>query len=218
MFVGHYAVGLAGKRLVPGVSLGTLVLAAQLADTLWPALLLLGVEHVRIVPGLTAVSPLDFTDYPVSHSLAAQAGWGLLVGGAHWVVRRDGRAAAVLAAVVLSHWGLDLVSHRPDLPVLPGGPLLGLGLWRSRAATLAVEGALYGLGVWAYLTGTRARDRTGSAAAWALVGLLGLLWLASLWGPPPPSERAVALSGVLLWGAIPWAAWVDRHRVPARRG
>ena len=119
MFIGHFAVALAAKKAAPKTSLGTLILAAQLPDLLWPIFLLLGVEHARISPGATAVTPLDFTSYPLSHSLLADIGWGLLLAGLYLLTRRNLRGGFLLALLVLSHWLLDALSHRPDLPLWP---------------------------------------------------------------------------------------------------
>lgn len=105
--------------------------------------------------------------------------------------------------------------HRPDMPLLPDGPYLGLGLWNSLIGTLAVETGLYAMGIALYLRATTARDRTGVYAFWGLVAFLLLIWIASLLGPPPPGERAVALAGVALWLVIPWGYWIDRHRSAA---
>jgi len=221
MFVGHFGVGLAAKRVAPTVSLGTLFLSVQLADGLWPLFLLLSLEHVRIVPGLMAASPLDFTDYPFSHSLVTLAGWGVAFGAIYWLIRRNGWAALVLAGGVVSHWLLDVIVHRPDLPVFPDGPYLGLGLWQSIPATLVAEGALYLGGLALYLTATTAKDRIGHYALWRFCGLLAVIWIASLLGPPPPNERMLAFSGVAMWITIPWGYWIDRHRSPRgpfRRG
>src|SRR5690606_6539393 len=136
VFIGHFGAGFAAKRAAPRVSLGWLLVAAQFLDLLWPTLLLFGVERVAIVPGATAVTPLEFVHYPVSHSLAAVAGWALLLGGGYWALNRGGRAvgraAAVLAALVVSHWLLDALVHAPDLPLTPvGDARIGLGLWQS---------------------------------------------------------------------------------------
>jgi hypothetical protein len=114
MFIGHFALGFGAKRWAPAVSLGTLFLAAQFVVLLWPTLLLLGIEHVRVVPGITAFTPLDFTHYPVSHSLLAGVGWGIALGGGYALLRRNRRAAVVIGLLVLSHWMLDFVTHRPD--------------------------------------------------------------------------------------------------------
>jgi hypothetical protein len=212
MFLGHLGVGFAAKRVAPHTSLGTLLFAAQLVDLVWPVLVLAGVEKVRVDPGNTAVTPLDFVSYPFTHSLATGAGWGLLAGLLYLAVRRSARGALVVGALVVSHWVLDLVSHRPDLPLYPGGPELGLGLWDSLPATLAIELGLFALGVGLYLVATRPLDRTGR---WALAGLVALLlaiYGAAVFGPLPPNERAVAAAGLALWLLPPLGVWIDRHR------
>jgi hypothetical protein len=216
MFIGHYAAGLAAKRLAPTISLGTLFLAVQLADLIWPTLVLLGVEQVEIAPGITAVTPLDFVYYPYSHSLVTLAGWGVLLGAGYFVVRRARLfEGLVLALAVLSHWVLDVVSHRPDMPFgLDGGDRVGLGLWYSRPATLVVELALFALSVMLYARATAPRDRAGRWGFWALVGFLLAVYLANLFGPPPPSVAAVAWAGQALWLLVLWGYWLDRHRQP----
>lgn len=215
MFLGHFAVGLAAKRAAPELSLGTLFAAAQLADLVWPNLVLAGVEQVDVVPGITRVTPLDFVAYPWSHSLLTLAAAGLVFGGL-WRLLRGGRheSALVLLAAVLSHWFLDLVVHRPDLPLAPGpGPLLGLGLWNSLPATLLLEFGALAAGVMVYRAASRARDRIGSLGLAGLVGFLALIQLAAIFGPPPPSAVAVAWSAQAVWLLVLWGAWVDRHRV-----
>lgn len=217
MFVGHFGVAFAAKRLAPRQSLATLVAAAAFVDLVWPILVLAGVEKVRIDPGNTAFTPLDFVYYPWTHSALLAAIWSALFGAAVWAGTRDRGGALVAGLLVFSHWVLDLVSHRPDLPLWPGGPKVGLGLWNSVPATLAVEGAIFAGGVWVYLRTTRPRDGVGR---WAFAGLVALLAAAYLsdrfGGPPPPSPAVVAwvgvAAGVLL---VPWAAWIDRHRAPA---
>lgn len=217
MFLGHWALGLAGKRLAPAVSLGTLFFAAQFADLLWPTLVLAGVERFEIRPGLTAVTPLDFVSYSWSHSLLAMAGWGLLV-ALGWRLAR-GRSAtflagATLAGLVVSHWLLDFVTHRPDLPLAPGAEArVGLGLWASLPLSLAAELGLLAAGVVLYRRATVARDRTGEWAFWSLVAFLVAIQLANYFGPPPPSVTAVAISAQALWLVVLWGAWIDRHRV-----
>lgn len=215
MFVGHFAVALAAKRLAPRTSLGTLFLAAQFVDLLWPTLLLLGVERVRIEPGITAVTPLDFVHYPVSHSLLAVLGWAALLAVLHFAFRRRGRDAVVLGLAVVSHWLLDVLVHRPDLPLYPGdSPLLGIGLWQSVPGTLAVELALFFGAAWVYLRSTRAVDATGRWAALGLVSFLLILYVANVFGPPPPDVDAIAWAGHAQWLLVAWAYWVDAHREP----
>lgn len=212
MFLGHFAVGFAGKRVAPRAPLALLFVAAQFADLLWPLLLLAGVETVRIEPGTTALTPLDFVSYPISHSLLTLTGFALLLGAAVLVVFRDRRAALVVAALVISHWVLDALAHRPDLPLYPGGPRVGLGLWNSVPATMAVELVLLVVGVVLYLEATRPRDRTGTLALAALVVFLIAVYLANVFGPPPPNERVLAASALALGLLVAWAAWIDRHR------
>jgi hypothetical protein len=182
VFLGHYGLAFASKRLAPRTKLGTLVFAAQWADELWPILLLLGVEHVRIVPGLMAASPLDFVAYPISHGLLVDIAWGALIGGLYYAVRRDARGAAVVGALVVSHWVLDLLVHRPDLPLWPGGPVVGLGLWNSVPLTYLAEGLVFFGGLTVYLKTTVATDRTGSVALWAFVVVLVVIYGASGFG------------------------------------
>jgi hypothetical protein len=217
VFIGHFAVALAAKRAAPEVSLGTLFLAAQLADLVWPTLVLAGVESFAIRPGITAVTPLDFTRYPYSHSLVGMAAWGALLAALYLMVRRRGRGAVILFAVVLSHWLLDFVSHRPDLPLtLTGAERFGLGLWHSVVATLAVEVTLFCVGVWIYARATRPLDRIGRWSFIALVAFLALVYAANIFGPPPPSIAAVAWSAQAIWLLVAWGYWIDRHRTPAR--
>ncbi|HEU4697904.1 MAG TPA: hypothetical protein VFS40_01880 [Gemmatimonadales bacterium] len=219
MFLGHYAVALAAKRAAPRASLGALVLAAQWADLLWPALLLTGTERVAITGGANPFLVLTFTHYPVSHSLLADVGWGVAGGLLTWALTRDRRAALVVGLVVVSHWVLDFVTHRPDLPLVPGGAArVGLGLWYSPVATIVVELAMWVAGVALYVRATRARDRIGAAGFWALVTFLTVIYVLSFTGAPPPSVHALALVTLATWLFPLWAWWVDRHRVPAGAG
>jgi hypothetical protein len=212
VFIGHFGVGFAGKKAAPAVSLGTLFLAVQFSDGLWPLLLLLGVEHVRIEPGIMKLSAFDFYDYPISHSLAALLAWALLLGAGYFIARRSARGAVILAAGVVSHWVLDFLVHRPDMPVLPSGPYAGLGLWNSVPATVLLEVGFFGGGLALYVSSTRARDRTGVWALRALVLFLLGIWISSFFAPPPPGQVPVALAGIALWLVIPWGYWIDRHR------
>jgi hypothetical protein len=215
MFLGHYGLAFAARRAAPRTSLGTTILAAQFLDELWPVLLLLGLERVRIVPGLMAASALDFVSYPISHSLVTALGWALLLGLSYFAVRRYARGAWIVGAAVASHWLLDAPMHRPDLPLWPGSAtLVGGGLWNSVPATLAIEFTLFAAGITVYVRGTRARDGAGRWGLWAMVALLTVFFVGALRGAPPPSERVLALSTLGLWLFVPWGYWVDRHREP----
>ena len=212
VFLGHFAVGFAAKRVAPKASIGTLLAAAQLLDLLWPVLLLLGVEHVRIVPGAAPFAVLDFTDYPLSHSLLLTLIWAGLFAVLYRVRTGYTTGAVWVWICVVSHWVLDFASHRPDLPLWPGGPRLGLGLWNSPPATLAVEIAMFAGALWSYFALTRARDAIGRWALLALLLFLIFAYCGSVTGPPPPNLRVLALTGMVGWLLVPWIYWIDRHR------
>jgi hypothetical protein len=217
MFVGHFATAYAAKRVSPRVSLGTLFAACQLPDLIWPWLTLAGVERASIAPGDTAFTPLRFDSYPLSHSLATVALWGAAFGAVHFWRKQRSLDAVVLALLAVCHWLLDFVSHRPDMPLWPGGPRLGLGLWNSVPATILGELTLFAIGLWLAASATRARDRFGRWGFAGLVLLLLLIYAANVASPPPPSMTAVgwagAIGGVLF---VALAAWVDRHREPKK--
>ena len=213
MFIGHFGVGFGAKSLAPKVSLGALFLAAQFIDLLWPTLLLLGVERVQIVPGATVVTPLLFEHYPVSHSLAAVFGWAVLVGGIYWLLLRERIGALVVGLLVLSHWGLDAIVHRPDLPLFPGSAtLIGMDAWSSLPLTLAIELPLFALGVWLYARASSPKDPVGRWGLVALVVFLLVIYAGNLFGPPPPSTVAIAWVGQLQWLPVIWGYWIDNHR------
>jgi len=213
MFIGHYAVALAAKKAAPNTSLGTLLISVQLVDLLWPIMMLLGLEHVRIDPGNTLVTPLDFYDYPITHSLIGAIGWSVGFGLLYFAIRRYKRGALVLGLGVFSHWILDLITHRPDLPLgLGGNVLFGLGLWNSFWGTVVVELGVLVIGLVLYLQSTSAKDRVGMYGFWGLTILFVLLYFANLFGPPPPSAEVIAYAGLGSWLIVLWAFWVDRHR------
>jgi hypothetical protein len=213
MFIGHFAVALAAKRATPRTSLGWLFAACQLPDLIWPVLLLAGVERAHIAPGDTAVTPLSFDYYPWSHSLLMTIAWGIILAGIHVAWRGDRRAALVLAALVVSHWVLDWISHRPDLPLTPWSDArAGLGLWNSVIATVVVEGIMFAIGVWIYSRSTTPGDRTGRVAWVGLVAFLVFIYVANILGPPPKNMTAVAVSALAIWLLVWWAAWADGHR------
>ena len=213
VFIGHFALGLAAKRATPRVSLALLFAAAQLADILWPAFLATGLEEVRIDPGNTALTPLDFVSYPYSHSLLLLVVWGALLAFLSRPFARGPRVFGVIAALVVSHWVLDVVTHRPDMPLYPGGAKFGLGLWNSIPATVAIEVPLFAAGLWIYSRATHPRDRIGKWAFGSLIVTLLLIYLANIFSPPPPSVpalTAVAIAGAVLFTV--WGGWADRHR------
>ncbi len=211
MFVGHLAVALAAKRAAPSASLGWLMAGVTTLDLIWPIFLLAGLEHVRIVPGATAFTPLVFDSYPWSHSLLMALVWGALFAA---LARARGVAAPwpLLAALVVSHWVLDFASHGPDMPLWPGpSPRFGLGLWYSIPRTLIVEGTMWVLAIVVYLR-TAAPRRTGSRIAfWSFVAITTLMWASGPWSPLPSSPRALGGFALIGWIIMPWAAIADRR-------
>lgn len=213
MFIGHFAVAFAAKRAAPRTSLGALFVGAQLADMLWPIFLLLGIEQVRIAPGSNPFLQLAFTSFPWSHSLLMEIVWGAAFGGIWYAMTKSGRGALVVALLVPSHWLLDLLVHIPDLPLYPGSDaLLGFGLWRSPAATIVIELAMFAGGVAIYARSTHALDRIGKIGVWVLAAFLLLLYIVSAVSPPPPNVKALAWGAMVGWPLTlaPW--WIDRHR------
>ena len=217
MFIGHFAVGLAAKRWAPRTPLPLLLLAPNLLDLLWPIFLALGIETVRIDPGNTAVTPLDLHDYPWSHSLLMAVVWSALAAFFGWMLLRQIKVALILAALVFSHWILDFVTHRPDMPLWPGSTIyVGLGLWNSKIGTVIVEGSLFVAGAFLYVQATRPRDRIGAFALAGLLGTLVLFYAGNLVGPPPPSVRAIIVATFVLFAVfLTWAWFIERHREPA---
>ncbi|HEY7396429.1 MAG TPA: metal-dependent hydrolase [Gemmatimonadaceae bacterium] len=214
MFLGHYGVAFAAKRVEPRVSLGAFGFAAQFLDEVWPILVLAGVEHVRPAPGLMPASQLDFVSYPVSHSLLMSVVWGVLIGAVYFAIRRYRRGAILLGLTVVSHWVLDLPMHRADLPLWPGSSVVvGWGAWRSIPLTLLLDGGTFLVGLVLYLRASRARDRVGSWALWSLVVVLVAIYLGGTFGSPPATERAIAMGALPLWLVVLWMLWIDRHRV-----
>ncbi|HJS44106.1 MAG TPA: hypothetical protein VJ755_11585 [Gemmatimonadales bacterium] len=213
MFIGHYALALAAKRAAPRASLGTLFIAATLADLLWPILLLLGWEHSHVVPGPNPFLILYLDDIRYSHGLFMLIIWGALFGYLYLKRRGNQRAAVVIGLLVVSHWLLDFITHRPDMPIYPGSPTVGLGLWNSPVATIVVEALMLSVGVAMYTRVTRARDAIGRWGFGALVALLAISYVVTSNAPPPPSQPALAVSAIIFgWLFVLLAWWADRHR------
>lgn len=214
MFLGHFGLAFAAKRAAPRASLGMLLVGAQLADLVWPVLLLAGVEQVRIQQGATPFLDPVFVAYPYSHSLLTQCVFGALLATVYFAIRRNTRGALIVGLLVPSHWLLDWLVHVPDLPLLPGDVAMhGLGIWQSVPLTLACEFALFGAGLGVYMATTRALDRTGHWALVSFVTLLVLLYISTILSGPPPSANVLAWSALSLWLLPLWLHWADRHRV-----
>ena len=215
MFIGHFGLSLIAKKTAPKVSLGTLFIATQFVDLLWPFLLVFHVEKFAVVPGYTRTNPLDFLYFPYTHSLLMGVVWGLVVGGIYWLFKRDTRGTVVIALCVLSHWFLDLIVHTTDLPLTPFGDYkVGFGLWNHVAITLIVELAIFSVGMYDYLICTRAKNKIGKWMLWTLAALLVLVQVSNTFGPPPSdSVMNMFISfTTLMVIIIALAYWVDRNR------
>ncbi len=214
MLVGHFAVGFVAKRVEPKLSLGTLVLAAMLADFLWGIFLLAGLEHVEFKPGMGAANYIAAFDVAWSHSLLMDAIWAALFAGAYLLRRRYPRGAWVIFMAVLSHWLLDFVAHKADMPLAPGRPgRFGLGLWTSIPATLIVEGGFWLLAIILYVRATHAKKRLGVYAFWIVIAFLTLAWYNNIAGPPPPNPHTAPIVSLIFFSlVVAWADWMNRLR------
>jgi hypothetical protein len=222
MFLGHYGLALAIKRAEPKISLGTLFVAAQLADLLWGVFLLLGWEHVRILADDNPLLRLQFYDYPISHSLVAALAWGLAAAALYysWPTRdttRHWQAAALVGAAVASHWVLDLIVHVRDLPLAgDDSPKVGLGLWRHVGASVALELLVLGVGTAVYVARRSRRHPVRPFRLGFIVLLLVGTYAASLIASPPPSVAVIGVSDVIfILGMGALAGWADRAATSA---
>src|SRR5213596_511924 len=196
MFVGHYGVSFAAKKLEPELPLWLLFIAVQLLDVLWAPFVLLGIEKVRIVPGFTATNPLDLYYMPYTHSLVAAIVWSVVAFLVYRAVRPvPPRAAAIVGVAVFSHWVLDFLVHRPDLPLYDNTAKVGLGLWNLPALALGLEAASLFGGMWLYL-------KLGPVRRTAFL-VFGVIMLAIqvyvFFGPPPNSANAAAATAIVAY-------------------
>src|SRR5215469_1299424 len=213
MFAGHYGVSLACKGVEQRLPLWLLFLAVQFVDILWSILILLGIEKVRVVPGITATNPFDLYYMPYTHSLVAAIMWSALVYGGYRMLTRSSRPALLLALAVLSHWILDLLVHRPDLPLYDNAHKVGLGLWNYPMPTFALEAAILFGGMWIYMRSTKSGSFFGKYG----MPIFGIVVLAVHWilffGAPPGSSNATPVLLLVLYvGFASIAAWLERKR------
>ncbi|OGU75882.1 MAG: hypothetical protein A2V93_01900 [Ignavibacteria bacterium RBG_16_34_14] len=216
MFIGHFGVGLAAKKIDNKPSLGTLFFASQFIDLLWPFFLLFGIEKVKVSPGVSAFTPLDFVYYPFSHSLFGVLFWALLFGTIYFLIKKNLISALLLGLLVISHWILDLITHIPDLPLFPGTDIkVGFGLWNSVLLTIIVEGMIFILGSYLYIKATKAKNKKDKFALWSLLIFLVVIYVMNIIGPPPESAEAIGYVGLLQWLLIAWGYWIDKNRKAA---
>jgi len=213
MFIAHFGAGLAAKGIDRKPSLGTLFLASQFIDLLWPLFLIIGIEKVSIDPGNTVVTPLNFYYYPFSHSLMGVIFWSILFGGIYYLLKKRLKTSLILGVLVLSHWVLDLLVHRPDLPLTTSNEyMLGLSGWNSIVITLLLEFGIFFAGAYLYLKYTNSTNRKGTVLIWSLLIFLVIIYLTNILGPPPPEAEAIGYVGLSQWLIVGWGYWADRNR------
>ncbi len=218
MYIGHYGAGLAGELFSKNkngkrISLGTLLLASQFLDLLFPILVLAGIEKLKIEPGNTVLTPLNLFYYPFSHSFFAALVWAILFGTVYFLIRKNLRGSFLLGILVMSHWFLDFVTHKPDLQIIPWSEFrAGLGLWNHPVAAIILELIIFLVGFYFYIQATKAKNMRGILAAWSLFVFLLLTYSANIFGSAPPSVEIFAYVGIFQIIIIAWAYWIDRNR------
>lgn len=217
MFIGHFGLAFAAKKVAPKVSLGTLFIATQFVDILWPFLLVFKIEKVAIVPGYTKVNAFDFLYFPFTHSLLMGIVWGITGGWVYWLFKREIRGAFIVGLAILSHWFLDLIVHIPDLPLTPfGGYKIGFGLWNSLLGTFIIETTIFLIGTCIYFKCTKAKNKVGGWGLYVLIALLVLVSCSNTFGPPPSPKGSLMFLLFLVMSVmiliILLAYWVDKNR------
>jgi hypothetical protein len=205
MFVGHYGVSFAARKLEPTISLWVLFLAVQFLDVLWAPLVLLGIEKVNIVPGFTASNPLDLYYMPYTHSLLAALIWSIAGGLAYQLVAKPSRARAgvIVALAVFSHWVLDFVVHRPDLPLYGNSEKVGLGLWNLPVLAFGLEAGLLFGGIWMCMKSRLARPAAVIVFALFMLAIQAYVFF----GPPPASDRSAAATAIFAYALFAGIIW-----------
>ena len=214
MFVGHYGVSFAVKSFEKRIPLWLLFVAVQFVDVLWAIFVLTGIEKVRITPGITATNHLDLYYMPYTHSLVAALLWSGVVFIGYKAARRGALYTAFLvAAAVFSHWVLDLIVHRPDLPLYDDTYKLGFGLWNYPALALALEASLLFGGIFLYLRATEAVSPAGKFGMLVFGIVLLIVQGIVFFGAPPPSPSAAALTALLSYIVLAGVAyWLEKKR------
>jgi hypothetical protein len=221
MFVGHYGVAFAARRVGERVPLWVWFVAVQWLDVVWSVLVLLGIEKLRIVPGFTEANALDLYYMPYTHGLPGSILLSLVLGAIVALLSSGNRATTCLlvAAASFSHWILDLVVHVPDLPLYDNAAKVGLGLWRHVGSSFPLELIVLGLGAWLYARKTTFASVRGRYVFAAFVMLLAAVQVIANFGPPPDSPRAMAVTALAFYGVLAGlAAWVERIAMLAPRG
>jgi membrane-bound metal-dependent hydrolase YbcI (DUF457 family) len=208
MFIGHFALAYGSRKWGPLPSLAVMFIAVQFLDLLWPLFVIAGIETFEIEVGNTALTPLNFTHYPYSHSLLMSILWAVLFAGVYFGFTKNRRGAFLLGCLVLSHWILDYLTHRPDLQLTPFSEVrVGLGLWNQPVVEVILETGLFLAGVFLYV---KSAVITRKIAFWSLIIAFLAIHFLNLFGPPPPSVIAVAWSANLMWLFVIWAWWIEK--------
>jgi hypothetical protein len=214
MFVGHYGVAFATKKADASIPLWVLFLAVQWLDVIWAPLVLLGIEHVRIVPGFTATNPLDLYYMPYTHSVVAALLWSGAAALVYGAVRPASTSTRLLVGLaVFSHWILDFIVHVPDLPLYDNRAKVGLGLWNEPIVAFCLEAVLL-LGAIAMYLRTVTRWRPGIVAfGVVMLGIHAYIFF----GPPPASPTAAAMTALVAYGVFACVIWFLSDRTVTRR-
>lgn len=215
MFVGHYGPSFAVKALGTSIPLWLLFLAVQLVDVVWAVLVLLGIEKVKIVPGITVTNPLDLYYMPYTHSLVATLLWSGAAILSYRYAHKLGKwfPAVLVGLAVLSHWVLDLLVHRPDLPLYDNSFKVGLGLWNYPVIASVLEAALLFGGLFYYLHVTRPVGRGGKYGMVIFGVIMLAVQFSVFFGPPPSSDKAVAVMALVSYFMFAGVAyWLERKR------
>ncbi len=212
MFIGHFAPALVAATHKDAPSLPVLFIGAQLVDWAFFGLVLIGVEHFRLVPGFSQVSSMDLYHMPYTHSLvgavAFAAGFGILIS----FLTKNRNAALIAAAVVLSHWFLDLLVHMPDLTIAGKPPKLGLELWDHAAIEMPLELAITFGALWFYAVRTGGWRTPIIALGAVLLTLQAIDWFGE---KPAIVDTSMILLGWTGFGVATLGAWWARHKAIA---
>jgi hypothetical protein len=213
MFIGHYALAFASRKISPLPSLAIMFIAVEFLDFIWPIFVLLGIESFQIEPGITKLTPLNFTYYPYSHSLLMSILWSILFGTCYFLFTKNKQESLLLCGLVFSHWILDFLVHRPDLPLTPFSDFkVGLGLWNHPAFEIILEVGMFVIGIYLYYTSANPKRKI---SFWLLIGFFLISYLSNLLGPPPPKPEAVAWTANLMWLFVIWGWWIEK---PLQKG
>lgn len=219
MFIGHFGVAFAAKRVRNRVPLWLLFLAVQLVDVAWGLFVWLGIEKVAVSPGILPTNHLDFQYYPYTHSLIATLGWSAVVYllFRYWFFRNHpdpNCSARVMGLLVFSHYPLDVLVHRADMPIGFGdSPKIGLEIWGSVPLTFIIEIGFFLIGFLLYMSGTKAKTKAGNWGWWLFAVLLVGMWVGTIFGPPPTDITMMVISGLIMFIALFWiVSWLEKKR------